>query len=132
MVHSSRKSLRKYKVLEIRIIGSLFSDGGQKKKKQKKAKSFCLWNKNATWTLSVSDLFLTLVILIMFESWSSSPSGKKRCLLLFELNSLYLKPHNSHFISVVPYYFCILTLSFCMLACYLFTHECQRYTGIYH
>lgn len=36
MVHSSRKSLRKYKVLEIRIIGSLFSDGGQKKKSKRK------------------------------------------------------------------------------------------------
>lgn len=127
MVCSSRKSLRKYKVLEIRIIRSLFSDGGQKK-----AKSFCLWKKNAAWTLSVSDLFLILEILIMFESWSSSLSGKKGCLLLFELNSLYLKPHNSHFISVVPYYFCTLTFSFCMPACYLFTQEYQRYTGIYH
>lgn len=36
MVHSSRKSLRKYKVLEIRIIRSLFSDGGQKKAKESK------------------------------------------------------------------------------------------------
>lgn len=119
-----------YQQLEQRGVFPLVEN----KESAKGRRAFDFWvGIKATWTLSISDLFLTLGMLIMLKVGVQGPAEKKNVSFSLSLIlSLYLKPHSAHFISAVLHYFCIRPFSLCLLTCYYITQGHTGCTGIHH